>query len=73
MATAMVILLLLIRSHLIKEKRQELDEEQLKRSQRLLETLASEYREFRNKLQVMDMMVAAGKERYSWQVHSKGG
>ena len=27
-----------------------------------METLASEYREFRNKLQVMDMMVAAGKE-----------
>ena len=26
-----------------------------------METLASEYREFRNKLQVMDMMVAAGK------------
>lgn len=62
MATAMVILLLLIRSHLIKEKERELDEERLKESQRLLETLASEYREFRNKLQVMDMMVAAGKE-----------
>jgi len=62
MATAMVSLLLLIRSHLIEEKERELDEERLKESQRLLETLASEYREFRNKLQVMDMMVAAGKE-----------
>ena len=61
MATAMVSLLLLIRSHLIEEKERELDEERLKESQRLLETLASEYREFRNKLQVMDMMVAAGK------------
>ncbi len=61
MAASMVGLLLLIRSHLIEEKERELDEERLKESKRLLETLASEYREFRNKLQVMDMMVAAGK------------
>lgn len=61
MATAMVTLLLLIRSHLLKEKERELDEERLKESRRLLDTLASEYREFRNKLQVMDMMAAAGK------------
>lgn len=60
MTAAIVSLILLIRSHLITEKERELDEERLKESQRLLETLASEYREFRNKLQVMDMMAAAG-------------